>query len=433
LLAVAASLAGLFYLIRPSAVDSSGEDILPRAPTGDIHAVTGAAPTVAIRPFEVAGQIPEQAYLAHGLGAELTASLSRLSGLTVVGPSPIGTGAVDESPPLAAARYRLWGEAVHDQGRIQLRLVLIAAATAEQVWSRRLDRPFANLTSLAEDAALALAEALAVEVTAAERRQLTRRRTNSAAAFDLFLRAQSNLLKREASHNLEARELYRRALALDPNFARALGGVALTHAADYRNRWTPDPEVSLASAREAAQAAARLDPGLPEVLWVQAYVHVREGDHESALQLLDRALELDPSFADAYALKGGVLTYVGAPTAALPLLKRAIRLNPRAGYLYWLTLGRAQFYLGDSAQAVRSLRTAASRNPANLELRIYLAAALAASGKGDAAQWEALEIANLAPGFSLSQWLETHPLRDKGHRERLIATLREVGLTQQTK
>jgi tetratricopeptide (TPR) repeat protein len=373
---------------------------------------------------------PGQAYLAHGLGAELTASLSRLSGLTVVGPSPIGTGARDERPPLAAARYRLWGEAARDDGRIGLHLVLIETATGEQTWSRRFDRPFEHLIDLVGEAVLAVAEALAIEVTAAEHLHLTRRCTHSAEAFDLFLRAQSNLLKREAPENLQARELYRGALSIDPGFARALGGIALTHAADYRSQWTPDPAASLARAGETALAAARLDPDLPEVLWVRAYVHAREEDHESALALLDRALALDPSFADAYALRGGVLTYLGAPADALPLLKRAIRLNPRAGYLYWLILGRALFYLGDSAQAARSLRVAASRNPASLEVRIYLAAALAASGARDAAEWEVLEIANLTPGFSLSQWLETHPLRDKGHRQRLIATLREIGLRE---
>jgi TolB-like protein len=379
-------------------------------------------------PFESTGPDADQGYLARGLAAELTTHLSRLSGLTVIGTSPIGTGDADERPSLAAARFRLWGGVGRVKGRIRLHLVLLEATTGEQAWSKRFDRPFQGVVRLAEESAVALAEALAVQVTADERRRLARRCTHSAEAYDLFLRAQARLLARRAADNSEARALYRRALAIDPSFARALGGLALTHAADYRNHWVADGAAALARAREAARSAARLDSQLPEVLWVLAYVHVREGDHESALEALDRTIAIDPSFADAYALKGGVMTYLGAPADAVPLLSRAMRLNPRAGYLYYLILGRAFFYLGAADQAVLSLREAAARNPANLEVRIYLAAALTKTGNPDAAEWEALEIEGLAPGFSLDRWLETHPLRDKGHRARLIDALREAGL-----
>jgi TolB-like protein len=381
-----------------------------------------------VLPFEVMSETPEQAYLARGLGAELTANLSRIAGLTTIGPSPVGTGGLDGMPSLAAARYRLLGDAQRAGERVRLHLALVEATTGEQAWSRRFEVPFGDMPHLAESAAVALADALSVDLSAAERRRLGRRGTSSADAYELFLRAQAELLTRRKAGNRGARELYRAALAIDPLFARALGGIALTYAAEYRNQWTADPRAALARAREAAQAAAHLDPDLPEVLWVLAYVHVREGNHELALEQLDRSLALDPSLADAYALKGGVMTYLGKPASTVPLLSQAMRLNPRAGYLYYLILGRALFFLGAADRASMNLREAAARNPANLEVRIYLAAALTATANPEAAEWEALEIANLAPDFSLAKWLETHPLRDAGHRRRLVAALAQVGL-----
>jgi tetratricopeptide (TPR) repeat protein len=275
-----------------------------------------------------------------------------------------------------------------------------------------------------------VAQALGVSVTTGERRRLARRCTQSAEAYDLFLRAQAKLLAGRAKENRHARELYRQALSVDPSFARALGGIALTHAADFRNQWVADGAGALALAREAAEAAARVGPDLREVLWVLAYVHVREGDHETALRELDRSLTLDPSFADAFALKAGVMTYLGAPAEAVTLVTHAMRLNPGAGYLYFLILGRALFYLGAADEAVLNLRAAAARNPANLEVRVYLAAALTGTSDQDATEWEALEIANLSPGFSLNSWLERHPLRGAGHRKRLISALRGIGLSR---
>jgi tetratricopeptide (TPR) repeat protein len=329
---------------------------------------------------------------------------------------------------MAAARYRLLGEIQHRNDRIRLHLVVIETASGEQVWSRMYDRPFEEMTAIADESTADLAKALAVKVTEAEAARIRRRDTNSAEAYDLFLRAQSNLLVRRKEENLHARRLYSQALALDPAFARALGGIALTYAAEYRNRWASDGDSALALSKETAKQAAALNPELPEVLWVLAYVHVREGDHDSALGYLNRSIALDPSFADAYALKGSVMTYKGKPADAIQLLSRAMRLNPRAGYRYRLSLGRAFFYLEDNGHAIRNLREAAARNPANLEVRLYLAAALFHGGDQEAADWEALEIANLEADFSTSGWLRTHPIREPDQIERLTAALQGLGL-----
>jgi Tfp pilus assembly protein PilF len=48
---------------------------------------------------------------------------------------------------------------------------------------------------------------------------------------------QTALWTRQHADNEKARELYREALRLDPKFARAYAGLALTYAADYRHQW----------------------------------------------------------------------------------------------------------------------------------------------------------------------------------------------------
>jgi len=68
------------------------------------------------------------------------------------------------------------------------------------------------------------------------------------------------------------------------------------------------------------------------------------------------------------------------------------------------------------------------RNPADVEGRVYLAAALAAAGDRGAAGWEADEIRSLAPGFSTRRWLESYPITSVPRRERLAALLADAGL-----
>ena len=392
----------------------------------EIHALSGAPPTIAILPFEVLSQNTGQAYLAHGLTADLTADLSQLSGLTVIGTWSTGTAVPDARPPLSAARYRVWGGVRRDADRIHLHVVLIEAATGEQIWSERYDRPFSELLSIQEQISSSLAKVLSVEPTAAERRRIARRPTKHIAAYDLFLRAQANLLLRSESENRHARALYRKAIDLDPDFARALGGLALTYAADYRNRWTRDLDDALTLAKKTAESAVQMDPELPEVLWVLAYVCVQEQDHDRALGYLDKAIALDPSFADAYALKGSLKTHVGAPEEAVALLRHAMRLNPTSGYLYFLVLGRAYFFLGDTDRALTNLSEAIARNPTALQPHIYMAAAAHRAGDREAAEWEVLEILSLSPDFSVDAWLGTYPMTDAAQKAILSASL--VGL-----
>ncbi len=171
-----------------------------------------------------------------------------------------------------------------------------------------------------------------------------------------------------------------------------------------------------------------MDPEIPEVHWALGFVHVQGRRHEQAVRSLRRAIELNRSFADAYALLGGIHTYTGEPAKAVPMLRTAMRLNPDAGYLYFQILGRAYLLDSDPEQALINLREAFARNPADLETRVLLAAALTAAGDARAAEWEAEEIRALETGFSTRSWLETYPLVSARDRDKLAALLAKAGL-----
>jgi tetratricopeptide (TPR) repeat protein len=185
---------------------------------------------------------------------------------------------------------------------------------------------------------------------------------------------------------------------------------------------------ALEKARGMARTALQIDPDIPEVYWVLAYVSAQQRQHEKAIGLLKKAISLDQSFADAYALMGGINTYMGQSAKTPALIRTAIRLNPDAGYLYFLLLGRAYFYLGDWEQAQINLNEALARNPANLEGHVYLAAVKEASGDHAGALWEADEILALQDDFNADSWLETYPMTDKGQARQLRAALAPLGL-----
>jgi TolB-like protein/Tfp pilus assembly protein PilF len=399
-------------------------DIRP-APTTPL-AVDGL-PTLTVQPLQMLGEDQSQAYLAQGLTYDLITDLSKLSGLMVIGSRSI-MGVKPDPSKTQDARYLVQGEVQRIGDQVRVLIHLVDAQSGEQIWSERFRQSAGDLFQLQEEISRQIVSALSIEVNEEEQRRLARPYTLNIRAYEAFVRAQSLLLVRRQAENEQARQLFRQAIDLDPSFARAYGGLALSFAADFRNQWTADGPGALQRAQTMAQTALEIDPGLPEAYWVLAYVQAQQRQHEKALDLLRTAVSLDPSFADGYALMGGIYTYVGRPDETLGPMRTAIRLNPDAGYLYYLLLGRAYYFLDDWEQAEINLLEALARNPTNLEAHIYLAAVRASAGDQDGAAWEREEILALDADFQVDAWLQTYPLTDRAQSARLAATLKSLDL-----
>lgn len=379
------------------------------------------APTVTVVPFDSLGAAPDQTYLARGIGNDLMTDLSRLEGLRV-----IRTSATEA--PASQARYVVTGSVQRDGETLRINVYLTDSQTRQQLWSERLERPFHDLFAVQDEISRGLVEVLPGKLQEAAKLQAAQRYTRNLAAYDQFLRGQSQFLVRLAAANDAARESYRKAIELDPAFARAYAGLAMTYAIEPRLRPVADAAPSLARALELAETARQIDPDIPEVHWALGFVYTQQRHHEQALEALSKAVALNPSYADAYALMAGIYTYIGQPAKGIPLIRTALRLDPGGGHLYFLVLGRAYFCNGDAEQAVINLHEAATRNPVDLETRIFLAAALVAANDVRAAEWEADEVHGLEPAFSLRGWLQTYPMTDGRQQARLQQLLGQVGL-----
>ncbi|MEN8169830.1 MAG: winged helix-turn-helix domain-containing protein [Pseudomonadota bacterium] len=376
--------------------------------------------SIAVLPFESLNEGERYRNFARGITADLTTDLSRLSTLWVIrvptaGDKPVGT------------RYLVSGSVQHTEKRLMVHVRLLESESHHQIWSERYERPLNELFDIQQLISEEIVKRLAIEISAVDKRRLAKRYTRNLAAYEYFLRGQSELLLRQRESNDSARRWYRLAIGEDPNFARAYAGLALSYAADYRNQWARNGEQALRQAEGTAETAKQIDPNIPEVYWVLGYVNAQNKRLPEALKLLQQALVLDKSYADAYALMGGVHTYRGQPDLSLPQLRNAIRLSPNAGYLYYLLLGRAYFFLKNHEQAVINLQESLSRNPENLEARVYLMASAAASDDWDMAEWEANEVRLMEPDFNLSNWLNTYPMTDIKQRQYLLAKLKPLG------
>lgn len=386
-----------------------------------------ASPKITVYAFkEIAGDA-RQSLLARGFTSRLITDLGRFPDVRVIA-LPAQSVQAPAQGESGRGSYAVAGDVQTSADKIRLYVRLLDADSGESLWSEQYDRPYSDLLALQDELTRRMLEKLRIKVSDAELRRRAHPYTRNLQAYEHFLRAQAALNVRSKSGNEAARGSYLKAVELDPSFARAHAGLALTYAADRRNNWTPDGKAALAKATELANTALQLDPSSPEVLFAVGFVNMERGALSDATGYLRTALRLNPSYADAYALMAGIETYDGRPTETIPLIRVAMRLAPNSGYLYSLILGRAYFFLGETDLALLNLRQAIERNHESVESHLFLAAALAAADQRDAAGWEREEIRSLEPAFKASEWLRNYPMADAGQRKRLTEAFAGLGL-----
>ncbi len=402
------------------------------APPGRPGPLSGK-PAVAILPFENLGASPEQDYFANGITADLITDLSKVSGLLVIAPGTVfayrntGAGPGEISAELDVD-YVVSGSVQRSGERLRVNVQLIEAPLERALWAERYDGALDDIFEVQDRITAAVIAALEIELAPPERALLARRPTASIAAYDHYLRGLEDHGHRTRDQNLSARNQFRRAIELDPSFARAYAGLALTHSRDAIDGWTETPLGSLARAADLAQKAAGMDPSLAQVHFVSGQVDLFRRRHVQAVEATERAIRVDPNYADAYALRAWILNYAGRPDKALASMERAMRLNPRPTASYLEVLGEIRFVQGRYEEAIALFEEVLDINPNYMRARMWIAAALAQAGSEDRAEWEVMELLVLNPDLRLARLEFAFPFKDPLERDAVLHGLRKAGL-----
>jgi serine/threonine-protein kinase len=155
----------------------------------------------------------------------------------------------------------------------------------------------------------------------------TRARPSDLEAYELYLRGRHAWRSRSREGVALAAELFREAIARDPDFAAAHAGLADAYIVQavygYRSR-----EEMLPLAKEAVERALALDSLLVEALATRGYLRDQDNDTASALSDFRRAIELNPSYPLAHHWLALALVAIDRMEEALAEHRRALELDP---------------------------------------------------------------------------------------------------------
>jgi tetratricopeptide (TPR) repeat protein len=266
-----------------------------------------------------------------------------------------------------AVAYVLDGSLRRAGNRLRITAQLAETRTGHSVWAERYDRQLEDVFAIQDEIAQSIALALRVMLSDTEKRAIEKVPTRDVQAYDYCLRGRQSIYQFKRRSLEYGRQMFARAIVLDPAYAAAYAGVA-----DCSSFLYMYIEATQENLREAANATRR-------------------------------AVELDPESAEAHASRGLAESLSRNYQEAEREFEEAMRLNPRLYEVFYF-YGRSCFAQGNMEKAAGLFRKASELDPADYQSTVQLENCLRALGRME----EAREAGKAALRV-IEQYIELHP------------------------
>ena len=391
-------------------------------------------PSIAVLPFENMSGDPEQEYFGDGIAEDIITALSKLRGFFVIARNSTFAykGKAPDIRQVArelGVRYVLEGSVRKSGERLRVTGQLIDAASGNHIWAERYDRPTSDIFALQDEITDSVVATIEPQLYAAENLRLRSKPPESLDAWGCVVRAMPFIWAWVSQTDDTGINLLKRAIELDPGYARAHCLQAWIYAARV-SLGTIDHERGISDAQTLAQRAIDLDPEDPWAHLAAGHIFTFARRTGPAIEELNEALLRNPSFAHARVALALAYGYAGLAEEGYRQLEIATRLSPR-DYLQAANLsieGLCHLVAYRYDEAITAERRAVQLRPDFGTAWRTLAAAAGLAGDLELARHGLAECRRLQPNISID-WVEKYyPMVRAEDRARYIEGLRQAGL-----
>jgi eukaryotic-like serine/threonine-protein kinase len=331
---------------------------LALAIVGGYYVVHGRSPgekvtSIAVLPFVNATSDPNNEYLSDGLTESLIGTLSQLPDVKVMARSTVFRFKNSADDPQKIGKDLnvgtvLMGRVTQHGDTVAVQADLVSTADGSEMWGEHYERKMADVTQVQSDITRDVAKKLHVNATGNAETKIGSAGTTNPDAYRFYLEAQQQLYGRTKPGILKSVELFRQAVAADPNYALAWAGLANSYvvASGYGRLIPPDQSLTLAD--QASQKAVELDDTSSDAHVARGNALATAWKWSAAEPEFRRAIELNPNNSNAhYFYAFNYLMPMNHLDEALEQFRLALALDPLAGIVrtnYALTLMDARKY-----------------------------------------------------------------------------------------
>ena len=391
------------YAVRARAYSTLSERLSAAPPLPD-------KPSIAVLPFENMSGDPEQEYFADGMVEEIITALSRFQWLFVIARNSSFTfkgKAVDVKRVgrELGVRYVLEGSVRKAAGKVRIAGQLIDAVMGVHIWADRFERDLTDVFALQDEVTVAVVGAIYPRLLQTEIEMAARRPPENPTAYDLWLRAMQKQSLRSREGFAEVIRLTHRALELNPSSVSAAQLAASGHLNNVIQGFSTDRQFDRNEAIRLARLALSLDENDARALGIAGLVNaLLIGDHETAIDFVDRAVASNPNLCSAWDRRGWVYLVGGRFEEAIRSFERGIRVSPLDPFLHTILagIGYALIELRRFDEAVAVSKKALRQNSTDPTAFRGLASALAHLGRDAEARETAAHVLEVDPAFTIS-------------------------------
>jgi adenylate cyclase len=384
--------------------------------------------SIVVLPFTNLSGDPAQDYFADGVTENLTTDLSRIHDSFVIARN---TAFAYKGKPIDAkqigkelgVRYVLEGSVQRDQNRVRVNAQLIDTESGAHLWAERFEEDMADLFKLQDQIVMRLANTLnsaLIKAEAAKGARSTNPDANDLVMRGLALMNEPNL---QPSKDHAARTLFEQALAIDPNNAAAIAGVAETYFTEFLFGWGKSETDYDAKILGLADRAITLAPDYYRPYeFKSVYLSISHRSDET-VSAASAGLAVNPNQPNLYAARATGEISLGHFDQAKSDVQQAIRLSPHDPFkTIWDTnLGDIEIGAGRPEAAIVEYRKSLDAGDHTYWNYANLAASYALLGKMEEAKPFVAETLRVNPSFTI-KWFREHvpydlPTRDEGLRK----------------
>ena len=351
--------------------------------------------SIVVLPFANLSGDPAQDYFADGITENLTTDLSRIRDSFVIARNTAFTfkGKNVDAKEIGkelGVRYVLEGSVQRDQNRVRVNAQLIDAESGAHLWAERFEEDVADPFKLQDEVVARLADTLGYELIKAEAAKGAR--STNPDANDLVMRGWALINDPALFASKEkvnaARALFEQALAIDPNSAEAITGVAATYFREHLFGWG-DPGTDYdAKMLGQADRAIGLAPDYDQPYVFKSFYLGDAHRLDEAVSTANAGLAVNPNDPSLYQARAAPEIALGRFDQAKSDLQQAIRLSPRdpfAAFSY-TELGDIEIGSGRPEAAIVEYRKSIDAGNHTYWNYANLAASYALLGKMDEAK-----------------------------------------------
>ena len=291
--------------------------------------------SIAVLPFVDMSPNKDQQYFSDGISEELINALVKIPNLKVAGrTSSFSYRGLNKNLKLIGTELAvatiLEGSFRKSGNQLRISAQLINANDGFNLWSETFNIEFTDIFTVQDQITEAIIAALNVHLLP-DAKPLPKTGTNQ-EAYTTYLRARRELAMR-GEHMVEAANLFKEAISLDPNFAPAYSGLGKALSVYSSYDVDIDVEKYNEEAKTAAKKALELEPDNAEAyLVLGAIAAYYEWDWEKAEKNLLKSVALSPNDAEMYNFLGDFYCITLNKKLAIEMESKAVELDP----LFWI-------------------------------------------------------------------------------------------------